>query len=121
MVKIRCQNCGRIVEVEKAWNKSFTCDDCSGNFAELNSKDDTFEEESEDSEEETEFDCENCGETISKDKIVFFDDENIQICKKCIDEAYPREVKTEIKEVVKFIEDKTSYNKFNPEAKSKFD
>ena len=131
MVKIRCQDCGRIVEVDKDWDIEATCDGCNGYFKESDSKEDTYEEEEEDSNEDEL--CHICGETeLKKDNYISFKEENnkgelfkgyneITICKKCIDKAYPRQ--TEVKEVIKFIENpiETSYKNFNPDAKSKFD
>lgn len=147
MVKIRCQDCGRIVDVQTGWDTYATCNDCGGDFAELDSEDDLYEEEEseeededsddEDEEEET-YECENCEESYSDKKdVILFDldcddsEYNVCICKKCIDKKYPREVETEIKyrnniieKEVKIFVDKEGIpidNSFNPDNKSKFD
>jgi len=141
MVEIRCQNCGRIVEVEKDWDTNATCDECAGEFAEVDSERDTYfpkESKEDESESNTNFYCKHCKNHITKEQKNPSDEcdecgdsplcdncfvklKEVSICKKCINKVYPREIKTEVKEVVKFIESNPSYKTFNPEEKNKFE
>jgi hypothetical protein len=134
MVKVRCQDCGRTVETEKDKDISkLECKECRGDMALLNSDDDTYKDDNEDEEESEEvFECEECGEVYSSEEdLIFFKYQEIYICKKCIDKAYPRkiEVKTEYKEkiiekpIIKYLnkEGKEVKIESSIESKSRFD
>ena len=127
MVKIRCQDCGRIVEVKKDWDTDATCDECSGDFAELNSDEDEYEE----SDEET-FECIECEEEFDTESdLIYLENSDNYICKECIDKVYPRkiEVKTEYKEkiiekpIIKYLNNQNQEVKVMPKFKeiSRFD
>jgi hypothetical protein len=69
--------------------------------------------------------CEACGtEPLCDNCCVGLGDDgqggtNLTICKKCIDEAYPR--KETIVEKIKLVTDNSTAGKFDPGAKTKFD
>jgi hypothetical protein len=130
MVQIRCQDCGRIVTVKKDWDTDSTCEDCAGSFEELNSEDDTYEEEQEEDEET--FECSECEEEFDKeDNLIYFENSETYICKECINKVYPRkiEVKTEYKEkiiekpIIKYLNNQNQEVKVMPkfEEVSRFD
>jgi hypothetical protein len=110
MVKLRCQSCGRVVSTEikeSLWRKG-KCNGCDeiGNFEIFGSEDDTYEDESEEEEQEEDEDdlveCECCGEEFKEEELIEFEDAGVNICKKCINKAYPRinETKVEYKEKI---------------------
>lgn len=105
-VDIRCQDCGRIVSVEEDWDETATCSECGGDFEIKGSEDDTYKKDklNEDTEDEGELECEECGNTPSKKDLIFFKEQEIYICKKCIDKAYPRDSKVTIEYKDRIIE-----------------
>ena len=123
-VKIQCDDCERIVEVDKDWDSTSTCMKCGGYFSELDSNNKKIDEDSEDT-----YSCDCCGEEyIEKDGIPFYEDEDskennditIFICKDC----YKRTVKDKmlnqpiIKEkIVEKIVEKPIYIKVDSEGK----
>lgn len=130
MVKIRCQDCGRIVATDKIWDENTECSECDGSFAELNSDDDCYEEET--PEEET-YTCEECGEDFSDEETIQFKNSELIFCKKCMQKAMPSSIQTKIEYKDRIIEkpiEKIVYltqdgtpidNTFNPNNKTRFD
>jgi YgiT-type zinc finger domain-containing protein len=130
VIKLRCQDCGRIVD-GKIGDKfrDIECSECEGNMEILDSEDDTYNPKNKKVEEE-DITCDECGEDFDKEEVIEFEHVG-DICKKCIDKAYPRQSKTQIeykeriveKPIIKYIkEDGTPLDtKFNPNKKTIFD
>ena len=92
MIKIECDDCGRVVEVASSidW-ESQPCKVCQGSFS-------VVEEDNEDDE----IVCNIC--ESQKDVIRFgenyYDNEEIDLCKNCIDKKYPRSEAIIVEKVV---------------------
>lgn len=111
MVKIKCDNCKREVEISKDWDINSTCKECGGSFSEIG------KEQEEQEEEEYANECEWCG---SEKDLIWFTEPEYHVCKNCIDKDYPRE-----KEIIEkpIILDNNSEKKkaINFSKKTKFD
>ena len=132
MVKIRRQDCGKVIEGKKSDVDNNSCD-CNGALAVLGSEDDSYEPN----------ECDNCKKDIGDgdshgcdececDHICddcMTDFENVSLCKKCLYKKHPQETKIEYQEKivekpVKVYVDKEGIpldSSFNPLNKSKFD
>lgn len=136
MVQLRCQDCGKVIDKSKKYAEENDCD-CGGSWAVLNSEDDCYEpfecahckRDIRSVGEGEEYTCDECGDEVCDDCMVGF--ENAQICKQCIDKAYPRKIETKIEykeriveKPVKVIVDKEGTpidTTFNPNNTSRFD
>lgn len=135
MVKLRCQDCGETIEGKKSDVDDSSCD-CGGSYAIMGSEDDEYEPNTcpnckkEIKGDDETFSCDECGEDVCEDCYIE-DLESVSVCKKCIDEAYPRPQETKIEYQEKIVEKpvKVYVNKdgtpldtsFNPNNKIKFD
>lgn len=132
MVKLRCQDCGDIIDGKLSDIDELECD-CGGSYAKLGSEDDEYEPKicpvcKKEMKDDDTFSCDECYEEICEECIIDFENAG-QICRKCIDEAYPSRNETKIEYKEKIIEkpiyvDKEGVpidNKFNPNNKSRFD
>lgn len=109
MVKLRCQDCGNIIEGKKSDVDNSECekDDCGGSFAILNSDDDEYEPtECDHCKKECvagEYECDECDEVVCRECIIM-ELENVTICKKCVDKAYPRKIENKVEYKDRIIE-----------------
>lgn len=137
MVKLRCQDCGKVIEGKKADVDDSECN-CGGSYAIMGSEDDEYEpQQCPICKKELEGDadtwqCEECDEEgICEDCIIEFENANNYFCKPCVNKAYPRPQETKIEYQEKIVEKpvKVYVDKegnpldvsFNPYKKSKFD
>jgi formylmethanofuran dehydrogenase subunit E len=96
MVKLRCQDCGEIIDGSYSDIDDSECD-CGGDYEKLNSPDDTYEES--DKEDES-ISCNECGEDAEEGDYIHFEEADVNICRRCIDKKYPQETKIEYKEKI---------------------
>jgi len=133
MVKLLCQDCGKVIEGKRADVDESECD-CGGSYAVVGSDDDTYEANECDkckkdvSNDET-FSCDECGDdNICKDCICS-KFENVNICRKCLEKESPSKTEVKVEYKDKIVErivyvDKEGVPidaKFNPINKSRFD
>lgn len=137
MVKLRCQDCGEVIEGKKVDVDDSSCD-CGGSYAILGSEGDEYEPikcsicKKEIKGDADTWDCEECSEEgICEDCIIEFESAGNFFCKSCVEEAYPRPKETKIEYQEKIVEKpvKVYVDKegtpldvsFKPMNKSKFD
>lgn len=137
MVKLRCQDCGEIIDGKKNDVDELECG-CGGSYAVLNSDDDEYEPNTcpickkELKGDVDTWECEECNEDgICEDCIIEFENAGNYYCKSCVEEAYPVKSETKIEykdriveKPVKIYVDKEGVpidTSFNPNSKTKFD
>lgn len=140
MAKIKCDECGHVINWEETsivpsiitCLDQQVCEKCGGGFtllSDVEAKKVVRDQEakriiqlSEDESSCNEIICHECDCEISEEDIIKFEESGIEVCKSCIDRAYPRE-----KEFVETIVEKyvdTSKDKTEPisiKEKSRFD
>lgn len=135
MVKLRCQDCGSVIDGTTKDIDESECE-CGGSYALLNSEDVSCEQNkcshctNNIGNYET-YECEECGDSNICEECMVMELKNVNICKKCVDKAYHRKIETKIEYKEKIIEKPTKvfvdqngasiHKSFNPTAKSKFD
>lgn len=135
MIKLRCQDCGRIQDGKKSDIENSECE-CGGSLAVMGSEDDEYEPvecpfcKREIKGEEDTFTCDECDEeNICEKCIIQFESSGNNYCKECIDKAYPRKTENKVEYKEKVVEKVVYVDKegtplnttFNPFDKTEFD
>jgi predicted nucleic acid-binding Zn ribbon protein len=135
MTKVRCQDCGEIMDVKVSDIDDTSCD-CGGDLARLGSEDDTYEPtccpicKKEIKPDDDSYSCDECNEEdLCEDCTQEFENAGVTLCNNCLKDIVKTETKIEYqdriveKEVLKYVDkDGTPIDtSYNPNKKSRFD
>lgn len=102
MTKLKCNGCDRIIEKPSNYIEGTTCKECGDYFSEIEGSQDSKDDDiwlcehckKKFKENEQSYGCDECSdEPLCFDCTIIFDNSS-DICKKCIDKFYSREIKT---------------------------
>lgn len=136
MVEGKCRGCGHIAEftqddIDDLGNcKCGECGEYDFEVKGVNDDEEDEEEEEEEEDEELTEECQECGDEIPAKELIYFEEADVDLCKRCIDKYYPRE-KEIVEKVVEKIVDRpviatdllgdADTKLFKPETKTQFD
>ena len=126
----KCRSCGHTTEFTQEDIDDLAnckCGECGEYNFELVGQNNPYNNEDEEDEEEV-TECQECGNEVPDEELIYFEEADANICKKCIDKYYPREKEIVEKVVEKIVEKPViaedllkDMNLFQPETKTQFD